>query len=42
VLTVLKNNPQFSEFLKLCIDLDMEKIMAFASDKLVEKNPVTN
>ncbi len=41
VLDVLEGNSQFTEFLNLCTDFDMDDIMAFASDKLVETNPVT-
>jgi uncharacterized surface protein with fasciclin (FAS1) repeats len=32
---------RFSEFLKLCNDFDMDELMAFASDRLSEKNEVT-
>jgi hypothetical protein len=38
---VLQNDPRFSEFLDLCTDFDMDSVMEFASDKLVEQNPVT-
>ena len=41
VLDVLESDPRFSEFLDLCTDFDMDAIMEFASDKLVEVNPVT-
>lgn len=41
VLDVLQNDPRFSEFLDLCTDFDMDSVMEFASDKLVEQNPVT-
>ncbi len=41
VLDVLQGDPQFTEFLDLCTDFDMDAIMEFASDKLVEVNPVT-
>ena len=41
VLDVLEGNPDFSEFLDLCTDFDMDAIMEFASDKLVEINQVT-
>ena len=32
---------RFSEFLSLCNDFDMDELMAFASDRLSEKNEVT-
>ena len=41
VLDVLENDSRFSEFLNLCTDFDMDSVMEFASDKLVEINPVT-
>ena len=41
VLNVLEGDPRFSEFLDLCTDFDMDSIMEFASDKLVEVNTVT-
>ena len=41
VLDVLEGNSQFSEFLNLCTDFDMDAIMEFASDKLMEVNSVT-
>jgi uncharacterized surface protein with fasciclin (FAS1) repeats len=41
VLDVLQGDSQFTEFLDLCTDFDMDAIMEFASDKLVEVNPVT-
>lgn len=41
VLDVLEGNENFSEFLTLCTDMDMDSIMEFASDKLVEVNTVT-
>ena len=41
VLDVLESNPEFSEFLNLCTDFDMDNIMEFASDKLMEINTVT-
>ena len=41
VLNVLQDNEAFSEFLDLCTDFDMDSIMEFASDKLVEVNQVT-
>ena len=34
-------NQRFSEFLELCTDFDMDSVMEFASDKLVEINTVT-
>ena len=45
VLSVLEKDSEttarFSEFLKLCNDFDMDELMAFASDRLSEKNEVT-
>ena len=41
VLDVLESNPQYTEFLNLCNDFDMDAIMEFASDRLIEKNEVT-
>jgi len=43
VLSVLEQAPdgRFSEFLQLCNDFDMDELMAFASDRLSEKNEVT-
>ena len=41
VLEVLESDQRFSEFLNLCTDFDMDVIMEFASDKLVEVNTVT-
>ena len=45
VLSVLEQDAatsaRFSEFLKLCNDFDMDELMAFASDRLSEKNKVT-
>jgi len=41
VLNVLESDPRFSEFLNLCTDFDMDSVMEFASDKLVEVNAVT-
>jgi len=41
VLDVLENDPRFSEFMNLCTDFDMDSVMEFASDKMVEKNEVT-
>ena len=41
VLDVLQSDEHFSEFLELCTDFDMDSIMEFASDKLVEINTVT-
>ena len=45
VLSVLEEDAattaRFSEFLKLCNDFDMDELMAFASDRLSEKNEVT-
>ena len=45
VLAVLEQDAEttsrFSEFLKLCNDFDMDELMAFASDRLSEKNEVT-
>ena len=41
VLDVLESDSRFTEFLELCNDFDMDAIMEFASDKLVEKNAVT-
>ncbi len=41
VLDVLQNDERFSEFMELCTDFDMDNIMEFASDKLVEMNTVT-
>ena len=41
VLSVLDNDPRFTEFMELCTDFDMDSIMEFASDKLVEVNTVT-
>ncbi len=41
VLDVLQGDTRFSEFLDLCTDFDMDAIMEFASDKLVEVNQVT-
>ena len=45
VLSVLEQDAattaRFSEFLKLCNDFDMDELMAFASDRLSEKNEVT-
>ena len=40
VLQVLSDD-RFSEFMQLCTDFDMDSIMEFASDKLVELNTVT-
>lgn len=40
VMQVLSDE-RFSEFMQLCTDFDMDSIMEFASDKLVEVNPVT-
>ena len=42
VLNVLQADSRFSEFLELCTSFDMDSIMEFASDKLVQKNTVTN
>ena len=41
VLDVLQGDERFSEFLSLCTDFDMDSIMEFASDKLMEVNSVT-
>ena len=45
VLSVLEQDSattaRFSEFLKLCNDLDMDELMTFASDRLAQKNEVT-
>ena len=41
VLDVLQGDSRFSEFLNLCTDFDMDSIMEFASDRLVEVNTVT-
>lgn len=41
VLDVLQKDVNFSEFLELCTDFDMDNMMEFASDKLVEVNTVT-
>lgn len=41
VLSVLELDGRFSEFLKLCNDFDMDELMAFASDRLSERNEVT-
>ena len=41
VLEVLEGDQRFTEFLNLCTDFDMDNIMEFASDKLVEVNSVT-
>ena len=45
VLSVLEEDSattaRFSEFLSLCNDFDMDELMAFASDRLSEKNEVT-
>ena len=41
VLDILESDPRFSEFLELCTDFDMDSVMEFASDKLIEVNPVT-
>ena len=41
VLDVLQKDQRFSEFLELCTDFDMDSVMEFASDKLVEINTVT-
>ena len=41
VLDVLQDDARYSEFLELCTDFDMDSIMEFASDKLVEVNSVT-
>ena len=41
VLDVLEGDSRFTEFLELCNDFDMDAMMEFASDKLVEKNAVT-
>ncbi len=41
VLSVLEKDPRFSEFMALCTDFDMDLIMEFASDKLMEVNSVT-
>ena len=40
VFSVLQS-PQFSEFLALCNEFEMDDFMAFASDKLTEKNQIT-
>lgn len=41
VLDVLQSDPRYSEFMNLCSDFDMDAIMEFASDRLVEVNTVT-
>ena len=41
VLDVLQSDERFSEFLNLCTDFDMDSVMEFASDKLMEVNTVT-
>ena len=41
VFSVLQDNDQFSEFLALCSNGDMDLFMDFASDRLSELNPVT-
>ena len=41
VYSVLRDNDQFSEFLALCTDANMDSYMEFASDRLSELNPVT-
>ena len=41
VLQVLEGDDRFSEFMALCNDFDMDDLMGFASDKLVEVNQVT-
>ena len=41
VLDILQEHECFSEFLNLCTDFDMDSIMEFASDKLMEVNSVT-
>ncbi len=41
VYDVLERDTAFSEFFNLCTDLDMDSIMEFASDRLVEVNAVT-
>ena len=41
VLAALENDPRFSEFMDLCTDFAMDSIMEFASDRLMEVNPVT-
>jgi uncharacterized surface protein with fasciclin (FAS1) repeats len=45
VLSVLEEDAatsaRFSDFLELCNDMDMDELMAFASDRLSEKNEVT-
>ena len=41
VLNVLESDPRFSEFMELCTSFDMDSVMEFASDKLVEVNTVT-
>ena len=41
VLSALENDPRFTEFMELCTDFAMDSIMEFASDRLMEVNPVT-
>lgn len=41
VLSVLDGDPRFTEFMNLCTDFDMDALMEFASDKLMEVNSVT-
>ena len=41
VLDVLQSDPRFSEFLELCTSFEMDSVMEFASDKLMEVNTVT-
>ena len=41
VLDVLESDPRFADFLDLCTDFDMDSVMEFASDKLMEVNTVT-
>ena len=41
VLNVLESDSRFSEFYDLCTDFDMDSIMEFASDKMLEENTVT-
>ena len=41
VLDILESDENFSEFLNLCVDFDMDSVMEFASDKLTEVNSVT-
>lgn len=46
VLNVLQEDTattaRFSEFLSLCNDFDMDELLKFSSDRLAEKNDVTN